>query len=300
MVSLVHCYGQYNQDYRVQNLNPHLISLYASFEKTGFSDEVDSLFLNRFQILDGCRIVYWHADKKIPRYKFNILDGNINGPFYCWNENGILTTVGSYREDSLWTFRDGYFLLGDTTFKVGRWRYYALQDPLDSTYNSAFTIDQNYKIPYDSLGLYTEHWTFLNNNLWEFRRFNIKRGLIFEQIFNADSSRYSDFELLENCSIYRKWDEEGNLKWICLKDKMDFILTFDVGDNRFGLNEYVKTKDELINQRGENVQTRLFYSNGELMEFSDWKAGIKIRYNEDGNVVKIEKMKGVKVKTVRF
>jgi hypothetical protein len=297
--TLVYCFGQYNHDFRVGTRNAQLDKLHASFERVIFSSEIDTMFMNRVSISDGEKIVYWDSLKQRPHFRFETVNGNIHGPFYCYNVNGILTTVGNYYNDSLWTFRNGYFLLSDTTFKVGLWRYYALQNPFDSTYYSAFTMDRDYKILYDSTGCFIQQWTFLNGQVWEKRIFNAKKGLTEQKIFNKDGSNYSDFELLANCSISRKWDEYGNLRWITINDKFEYWITLRRGEERFfhyKLNDPECKREELTNPKGENFQTRLFYPNGNLMEFYDNKAGIRIKYDENGEVLQVEKRKGVKVK----
>lgn len=296
------CFGQYNHDFRTLTRNSELDKLHHSFERVVFSNEIDSLFKIREQLKDGEKIIYWDSLKQKPHFRFETMNGKLSGPFYCYNVNGILTTVGNYYNDSLWTFRKGYFLLHDTTFKVGLWRYYALSNSFDSTYYSASTIDRDYKIPFDNFGKFEQEWTFLNGQVWEKRVYDKVLGLIEQRIYNKDGTDYSDFERQKNCTISRKWDNEGNLKWINIDNKMEYWITLRRGfveeDPLFHykLKDPENKREELTNPQGENFQTRLFYPNGNLMEFYDNKAGIRITYDENGNLLKVEKRKGVKVK----
>jgi len=292
------CFGQYNHDFRSTTRNVGLDKLNNSFEKVVIPEEVDSLFLVRKKLANGETIIYWDNLKQKPHFRFEIKDGKIDGSFYCYNVNGILTTVGNYYNDSLWSFRNGYFLISDTTFKVGSWRYYALQNSFDSTYYSAMTIDRTHKVPYNNLGTFNQTWTFLNGQSWETKTLSKIQGLIEQHIFNKDGSNYSDFERQKNCTISRKWDKEGNLKWITVNNKMEYWITLRKGDDfsHYKLSDPENKREELTNPNGENFQTRLFYPNGNLMEFFDKKAGIRILYDENGDLIKIEKRKGVKVK----
>lgn len=299
-ISFTYCFGQYNHDFRVETRNPGLDKIHNSFERVVVPEEIDSLFLNRYNLKNGEKIIYWDSLKTTPHFRFETINGHVNGAFYCYNINGILTTVGNYSNDSLWTFRNGYFLLHDTTFKVGHWRYYSLQNSLDSTYYSAFTIDREYKVPYDSLGVFNQEWSFLNGQVWERKTFRRDLGLLEEDVFNKDGSKYSDFEKLKNCTITRKWDDKGNLKWMTINNKMEYWITLRRGENEpffhYKLDDPENKREELTNPKGENFQSRLFYPNGNLMEFYDNKAGIRILYNENGELLRVEKRKGVKIK----
>ena len=284
-------WGQYNNDYRTSTRNPELDTLMASYERQEFSKDIDSLYSIRLKLTDGEKIIYWNTNKRIPHFRFYTTNGSINGSFYCYNPNGILTTVGNYYYDSLWSFPKGYFILNDTTFKVGLWRYYALSDQFDSTYYYASTIDRHFKIPFIKNDCFIQEWTFLNGQLWEKRLYNKTIGLIEERIFNKDGSKYSDFERLNNCSMFRKWDKKNNLKEIYIVEKNQRLI------NLINEETYYKVSqtDQLSDEQGNVIQFRNYFDNGSLKEFFDVKAGIKINYNDKGQVIKIEKRKGVKV-----
>jgi len=161
-------------------------------------------------------------------------------------------------------------------------------------------MDREYKITYDSLGEFNQEWSYLNSQVWEKRKFNRDLGLILEEVYNKDGTKYSDFEKLKNCTISRKWDQKGNLKWIVIDNKMEYWITLRRGEDEpyfhYKLDDLENKREELTNPKGENFQSRLFYPNGNLMEFYDNKAGIRILYDENGELLRIEKRKGVKIK----
>lgn len=290
MLKTLTSWGQYNHDYRVGTRNPQLDKLNASFEKVVFSRDIDSLFAVRYKTPGGEKIIYWDSLKQKPHFRFSIQNGAIHGPFYCYNPNGILTTVGNYYNDSLWTFRNGYFLLGDTLFKVGLWRYYSLQDEFDSTYYSAFTIDRQYKIPAIDGKDFIQEWTFLNGQLWERRVFNLLLGIGEQRIFNKDGTRYSDFENLGTSSISRKWDKNNNLANVLIEGKNQYYISL-LSDEPY----YKLSSDQLSDKNNNMLQIREYYENGNLKQLIDVKGGIRIEYNDKGEVIKIKKRKGIKV-----
>ncbi|MFA6517956.1 MAG: hypothetical protein WCU83_12560 [Bacteroidia bacterium] len=284
-------WGQYNHDYRTSTRNPELDNLMASYERQEFSKEIDSLYLIRSELADGEKIVYWDKNTQIPHFRFYITNGSISGPFYCYNPNGILTTVGNYYNDSLWSFAKGYFILNDTTFKVGLWRYYSLSNQFDSTYYYASTIDRYFKIPRNNDSTFSQEWTFLDGQLWEKRIFKSADQITEQRILNRDGSKYSDYEQFGNCYIHRKWGAGNNLKSIFISGKNEYHINL-INDETY---TKVNQTDQLSDAQSNFLQSRKFYENGKLKEFFDVKAGIKIKYNDKGEVVKIEKRKGVKV-----
>jgi hypothetical protein len=295
-------FSQYNTPYRSNVVNSALDQMVNEFEIQIFPEELDSLKNNRKSLEDGEITIYWSKYNKTPHFKFSVIDGNVDGTFYCWNKYGILTTVGQYSNDSTWSFIQGYFLVSDTTFKSGTWRYYGLSNPIDSTYYSGHITERNYKIKYDNYGKYTEKWYYLSGQIWEDRCFTKEDGLIYSVIYNSDGTKYRETEVMQNCTLGFSWDETGDLKNIFINDKMYYWICLKRGDEEFfhyKLKDPQNKREELTNPDGFNFQTRLFYPNGNIMEFEDRLAGIKILYDENGQVIKVEKRKGVKIKRMK-
>lgn len=294
--------GQVNSKYRTLTRNAELDKLNNAIEKQVPSDSAEALFNRRKQLKDGDYSIYWDDVSKVLHYKFTLKDGNVHGTFYCWNAYGLLTTVGNYYNDSTWSFRSGYFLLADTTFKCGSWRYHMLSNPRDSAYYYATITDRKYKMPFDSTGLYKQEWFFRNGQLWEEKVYSKEQGLIKKMIYNEDGVPYSSFYKYPNCSITQDWDEMGNLQSIYVADKMSMDIELRKGEQRFypSYSQDPESKRETLrDSNGKTIQERYFYPNGNLVKFIDEKAGITISYSEDGEVTKVEKEKGVKVSKMK-
>jgi YD repeat-containing protein len=287
-------FGQTNTNYRVETENPELNKLFAGLENKSNNEILDTLFASRQKLPNGQYFTYWDKDKKIKEFAFNLKSGKVHGLFQCWNQNDILTTIGSYYLDSNWTFKKEYFLNDDTTFKIGTWRYYILQNQFDSTYYSAFIKQYRYKIPFGKDSTYEESWIYENGQKWEERTFFRGNGLVKEIIYNKDGSKYSYFEKFNNCSIEQTWDNEGRLKHININDKMRYWITLRAGEDKFfhwQLKDPENKREELYDSSGINTQTRLFYPNGNIMQFTDHKNGVQLTYDEQGNLLKMEKRK---------
>jgi YD repeat-containing protein len=58
-------------------------------------------------------------------------------------------------------------------------------------------------------------------------------------------------------------------------------------------------REELYDSSGFNVQSRLFYPNGNVMQLTDHKNGIQLTYDEQGNLLKAERRKKGKWKDIK-
>ena len=102
-------FGQSNTNSRVLTENPALNKLFAGFENKSSKEILDTLFATRKRLPDGQYFTYWDKLKKVKEFDFTLQNGNVNGIFHHWNQNGILSAIGTYRQDSLWTFKKEYF-----------------------------------------------------------------------------------------------------------------------------------------------------------------------------------------------
>jgi len=256
--------------------------------------DLDSLFENRISLRNGEYIIYNDTIETSPIFRLFITDGNINGVF-CFYKNGFLNEIGSYKDDSLWTFRTNR-TEADTTFMIGRWSHYGRFKTYEA-YEWRHILDNYYKMPFDSNGIYIEKWFHNGGNLWQYREYKKGLGLIKEKRKDYKGTLVSIFEKFDNTSILKKFDNDGNLESILIDDKMEYWIKLRDGEesSHYKLDNPENKREELTNPEGENFQSRLFYPNGNLMEFYDRKAGIKIIYDENGEVIKVEKRKGVKI-----
>lgn len=296
LLKVLICLCQVNTRYRSDIENPELDKRVNAFEIQNIPNELDSLYEIRNSINDGEITLFWSHNKAIPNFKFSVKNGNVNGPFYCWNRYGILTTVGNYSNDSIWSFRKGYFMLSDTTFKSGTWRYYALSNPKDSLYYYAHITERSYKIFYDKNNTYIEKWNFRDGQIWEERIFEKWKGLVVNKIFNENGTRYLYYELTQNSSIEMYWDDNGNTLYISIDNKTRYKITTQNGK---GFYNYKIKDEEKNNKNGESLNSKLYYPNGNLMEFYDEKTGIRILFDENGKPIKLKKGKGLKVREIK-
>ena len=257
------------------------------------ASKIDSLFFNKKNLETGEYIIYNDTIDTIPIFRLFIKDGNIDG-VYCYFKNGFLSEIGSYKNDSLWTFKKG---TEDTTFMIGAWSRYGRFKGFGDYYWEHISTTY-YKIPYDESGNYIEKWYHYGGKLWQYREYKKEYGLVVKKIFDYQGNTISTFEKFKNASVTKMFNNNGVLESISIDDKMSYWITLQKGEefSHYKLNDPKNKREELTNPKGENFQTRLFYPNGNLMEFYDKKAGIKINYNENGEVINIEKRKGVKIK----
>lgn len=260
-----------------------------------FSD-LDSLYENRTSLKTGEYVIFNDTIDTIPIFRIFISEGNINGVF-CFYRNGFLHDIGSYKDDSLWTFRTYMTENIDTTFMIGTWSMYGRFKTYEA-YEWRHILNKNYSIPFDSNGIYIENWLHNGGKLWQYREFKKGLGLILEKHFDYKGIPISTYEKFGNTSITKEFDDNGFIKSIFIDDKMNYWIALRKGEEflHYKLNDPESKIEQLCNPNDEDFQTRLFYPNGNLMEFYDKKAGLKIQYNENGEVIKVEKRKGVKIK----
>ncbi len=260
---------------------------------------IDSVFENRKKLDDGEYVIFKDSIKPLPVFRIYVENGNINGIFCQYSSQGFLETIGGYKNDSLWTFRKLLNDVRDTTFRVGKWSGYAR---LYSGFSKNFYWQQywevHYKIPYDSNGQYFENWYHNGGQIWQQRIYEKTKGLVGESLFDHSGCRLSSFDKYEQTEIEKEWNTAGYLKSIKINGKMNYWISF-MRDKETLTHYKLETSEdkmELLSIGDEDsFQTRFFYPNGQLKEFYDEKAGIRIIYNEKGEVLRIEKRKGVQI-----
>lgn len=291
------CNAQHNFLFRTTISNPNLELVYNDFENQFVPKIVDSLFHLRYHLEDGEKLVYWNEQNETPRFRFETKNGQVSGPFYSYNSSGVLTAAGNYFNDSLWTFRDGYFLISDTAYKVGEWLYFSCGANCDSTYYHGRGIQKTYKVPYDNFGKFHQCWTFFNGELWLERIYTAELGLTSEMVYYKGGSNYTSYEKYVNCSISKKWSSDESIEYISLDDQNSYFVNYQLGtiwSSKVVMDE--GKEDFLSNPSGIEFQYRKFYPNVQIKSLVDKKAGLSIYYTEDGSVTQIRVRRGVKVK----
>lgn len=271
--------------------NKELLKMEQSTVDTNIDESIDSLYKIRKSLPDGLYRGYWDLNKKIRQVEFSIDKGKVNGLFRYWNSNGVLITIGTYLNDSLWTFKTNFFLLGKKTFKVGTWRYYILHNPTDSTLQGSTYREYCYNIPYSSDNSYYEYWPYNNGKKWEERTFRKGQGLIQDIIYMKNGNKLSEYDLYGKKKVKQIWDTQGNLKRLEINDSLSYNIDFDVDtlDYRFfkhAQHEIVEDVSTILSHIP--IEERVFYRNGNLKQYTDYKNGIRLNYNDKGELLTIE------------
>lgn len=260
-------------------------------------EKCDSLFKIKDSLKNGEYKIYYDNDEKYLGLCFNIIDGDVDGLFRDWDTYGLLTTIGYYYQDSSWTFRKGSFILSDTIFKIGNWRYYSCIGPKDQWEDYMTYMQRTYKMIYNRDSLYHEVWNFKNGDIWKESVYHIKKGLISEEFYYSDGNIMSELQSFSNCIIEKSFEPNGILKQIKINGKIEYSinLAVDGSDNRlYGREKYIDgfiEKLYLPKDENKGFQERQFDSNGTLRVFTDYKNGIKLTYNDKGELLTVEEMK---------
>src|SRR5687767_14172743 len=70
--------------------------------------------------------MFFDHDTARPQYIFHLKNNKVNGFFISYYPGGSWSSMGTYVNDSLWTFRfEDSFGAKDTTFRFGAWEYRA-------------------------------------------------------------------------------------------------------------------------------------------------------------------------------
>ena len=269
------------------------LSYYGKFNESLF-EKHDSLFSKKDSLKDGEYNIYYDNSKKHIAIRLNIVDGNAHGLFRHWDTYGLLTAIGNYYQDSLWTFRHDYFILSDTTFKVGNWRYYSCFGPKSEWKKHTTHIQRTYKMQYNSDSLFHELWKFKNDQTWKKSVYHMKQGLLSEIFFYTKGNKKSEFQSFPNCTIKKHFKSDGSIKDINIIGKVEYSIDLEVNKVNHLSYQGVLFLDGWVEnlyslQDNSNMsQERLFDSNGVLRVFIDHKNGIRITYNKKGELITIE------------
>lgn len=246
--------------------------------------QYDSLFYIKNSLKDSTIKLYYDKEKKNIALIFNIENGKINGLFREYDQLGYFSQIGTFNNDSLWTFyKSREIIYPDSTFRVGNWLYY--HRGIGSSTSDLF------KMNYNKDSLYFENWLYKNDTKWKESIYHQRKGLILEKYYYYNGQLETSFEVYPNNSLKQYFDTLGNLAKIEIHDKMDIKIRLMTGKERgFVLNPELKS-EFLSDSNGNSIQSRYFYPNGNLKEFLDVKSKIKISYDEQGDVLFIERRK---------
>ena len=279
------------------------LSYYEKVSKPLF-EKCDSLFSKKESLKDGEYNIYYDNDEKHLAISFNITDGNVNGHFRDWDTYGLLTTIGYYHQDSLWTFRNGSFILSDTTFKVGNWRYYSCLGPKAEWEKNTTYMQQTYEMQYNSDSLFHEVWKFKNGQTWKESVYHMTKGFLSEIFYYYEGNKKTQLQSFPNCTIEKSFEPDGAIKDININGKIEYSINLaaDSIDYQFHYGEkYIDGWIENLytsQVESNRSQERLFDSNGVLRVFIDYSNGIRLTYNYKGELLTIEEKTNRDWKTI--
>jgi antitoxin component YwqK of YwqJK toxin-antitoxin module len=225
---------------------------------------------------DGKWKVHFDNDTTKPQYIFHLKDNHINGFFMSYYSNGSWAAIGSYKDDSLWTFRTDKFGGNDTTFKTGLWHYQV----------AGFIKEHFHKIPFsENDSIYTDNWFYNNGRILSSRTYHKKVGLVKEIWFYENGERSSMLEKNNNYSTKTDWTKDQKISNFYLEQNFSYQLYLDTSDIKFDRCDdcIVQT---VFDKQGKLISSISIDSNGKVRDFSS--GGAYLRYDIDGNVKQIK------------
>lgn len=139
---------------------------------------------------DGKYKVFISNNPEYLKYVFNLINNCVNGFFIEYNTAGnYWSSIGCYKDDSLWTFINGSGKESDSTFKVGNWEYYYCPG---STWDYVIRDYRAYKMEYNSDSLYIENWFYEDGNKLKESIYHERKGIIKQTFYlkNGDLSYF--------------------------------------------------------------------------------------------------------------
>lgn len=151
---------------------------------------------------DGQYRVFYDNDTSRLQYLFHLKNNNVNGFFLSYYQNGKWACIGTYENDSLWTFRNHSFEHIDSFFKVGHWRYQT-KEPYPFEGRSMIE-EKTYHIPFQENQLtYVDSWYHTDNSLFSVRYYQKGKGMIREVWFHENGLPASEKAQTPNYFKYR-------------------------------------------------------------------------------------------------
>ncbi len=227
--------------------------------------------------------VFFNNDTAKLHYSFNLVDNKVSGCFLEYNVYGNFLTIGTYKDDSLWTFRTGaYRKNSDTTFKVGNWIYYQWWGP---TWDYVTASPESYKMPFDKDSLFYENWFYSTGIKRKQSIYHQRRGLIRETIYYHDGTVGQTFEQAKSSSLRTHWTKEQDVSSIHFTKDFAYDINFDTTQSYYSFcgDCTIQTTSDI---RGNIISTTITNRQGKLMRFVG--GGVTLDYNEFGKVKSIE------------
>jgi hypothetical protein len=162
---------------------------------------------------DGRYKLFLLDSDTLPNKIFNLKNGKVTGSYLELNQT--YWKYGNYLNDSMMTF---FTSPNDTTFKIGTWKTtYSLYSSFSKSYDNYSTLVDNFKMPFDNDGQFTEIWEYHNGQIARSATYvqgfglkketywNFETNDIFKETINSGSSNYYQSIVYKNDSIKSVW-----------------------------------------------------------------------------------------------
>ncbi len=219
---------------------------------------------------DGKWKIFWDGDSLRTHYVFYLRNNNVTGFFQEYDYRGNWCARGTYKDDSLWTFRSNSWGSGDSTFKVALWEYQAL----------GFIKEDFHKIPFEKLdSIYVDTWYYENGKQLCKRVYHKKNGLICEEWFYENSDKASFFEKKKSYSIEIEWDRDQKISKLTLDQGQSYQLQLDSVATLYSFcdNCIVQTS---FDSHGNMISSVIMDKSGKLKYFKD--GDLILSYDSNG------------------
>jgi antitoxin component YwqK of YwqJK toxin-antitoxin module len=226
--------------------------------------------------------VFFNSDTSRLRYQFNLVDNKVTGCFREYNQYGNLLSIGTYFNDSLWTFRKGsYKNDADTTFKIGNWNKYLWWGP---TWDYVETRTTTYKMFFDKDSLFREEWTYSNGKQSREAIYHANKGKISETIFDYSGFIIETFKKTDSYSISTYWTNQTDISSIRFTKDFTYVLDTDTSRTNFYCKDCITQLTSDL--EGQTISLVVTDKNGKVRRFVG--GGVTLDYDDNGDVKTIQ------------
>ncbi len=240
---------------------------------------------NHLKLPNGTWKVYFDNDTSRLHYLFNLNDNKVNGFFMSYYSNGKWAAIGTYKDDSLWTFITDKYEVFDTTYKICCWRY---QTSLPYPMEGGRPMDEEhlYYIPFakeDSI--FKDRWFDIHGRLLSERIYHKSIGLLTKTWYDNNGNQTSFVENHENYSMKTNWTKNQSISEITIDQIFHYSLQLDTSKIEFNpcheciLQTVSDKADNLISQTSLDSKGKIRYFYG---------GGVTLHYDEKGEIKTVQ------------
>ena len=159
------------------------------------------------------------------KYIFNVRNNNVDGFFKRINVDGSFNKIGTYKDDSLWTFLNEKIIQDKAnSFEVGLWQ---------TSFDDGVMIECFHPMPYKGNDtIYVDRWFYNNNELLSENTYYKVRGWVKQILYEENGEKRQikvDGEKNNSELIIKK---DGTILKQTLEQQFNFVLNLDETDSR--------------------------------------------------------------------